>query len=157
MQRHTERSALVRYGAAAMCVTAAVIGALWLRRITLASAELLSVAALVVAGLMARVSTTRRKAEDQRQEHVWLLERLDRVNGAIQTTDLAQMASNVLEVALSIFECDRAALIGHWDAETETGWLYLERTRAGFDDVVPGGERRTRSQVQTVVYPKGDK
>ena len=54
MQRHVAQFAVVRYGVAVVCVTAAVLVALWLRPIVLAAAQLLLVAVLItgwVAGL----------------------------------------------------------------------------------------------------------
>jgi hypothetical protein len=41
MQRHVAQCAVVRYGVAAICVTATVIVALWLRPVVLAAAQLL--------------------------------------------------------------------------------------------------------------------
>src|SRR5256885_16769909 len=54
MQRHVARSAIVRYGIAVLCVTVAVILALWLRPVTLVGGQLSLVAILItgwVAGL----------------------------------------------------------------------------------------------------------
>ena len=47
MQRHVAQFAVVRYGVAALCVTATVILALWLRPVVLAAAQLLLVAVLL--------------------------------------------------------------------------------------------------------------
>lgn len=47
MQRHIARFAVVRYGVAALCVTATVIVALWLRPVVLAAAQLLLAAVLI--------------------------------------------------------------------------------------------------------------
>ena len=48
----------------------------------------------------------------ERQGHVWLLESIDRIDRVMQTTnDLEQMMSDVLDAALSIFDCDRAWLM----------------------------------------------
>ncbi len=47
MQRHVARSAIVRYGIAVLCVTVAVILALWLRPVTLVGGQLSLVAILI--------------------------------------------------------------------------------------------------------------
>src|SRR5437867_1900955 len=58
---------------------------------------------------LASIAIERKRAEEERQEHLSFLESMDRINRAIQSTqDLEQMMSHVLEAALSIFRCDRA-------------------------------------------------
>jgi PAS domain S-box-containing protein len=47
MQRHVARFVVIRYGVAVVCVTVAVIAALWLRPVVLAAAQLLFVAVLI--------------------------------------------------------------------------------------------------------------
>src|SRR5256885_10471885 len=47
MQRHVARSAIVRYGIAVLCVTVAVILALWLRPVTLVGGQLSLIAILI--------------------------------------------------------------------------------------------------------------
>ena len=55
--------------------------------------------------------TDRKRADQERQAHVWFLESMDRVNRAIQgAIDLDQLMEEVLEATLSIFDCDRAFL-----------------------------------------------
>src|SRR2546426_1078691 len=51
--------------------------------------------------------TERRRAEEEHQAHLWFLESMDWVNRAMQgTNDLEQMMSDVLDVVLSVFNCD---------------------------------------------------
>jgi two-component system, cell cycle sensor histidine kinase and response regulator CckA len=74
-----------------------------------------------------------RRADDERREHVALLESLDRVNRAIQGSgDLDQMMSDVLDAALSIFDCDRAFLLFPCDPDAATWHVPMEVTRPEF-------------------------
>src|SRR5918996_2609362 len=53
--------------------------------------------------------TERKRAEEERQAHLWFLGSMDRVTRAILgADDLEQMMSDVLDAVLSIFNCDRA-------------------------------------------------
>jgi len=77
--------------------------------------------------------TERRRAEEERQAHLWFLESMDRVNRAIQgTNDLEQMMSDVLDAVLSIFSCDRAWLFYPCNPEAPSHELKMERTRPEF-------------------------
>ena len=69
----------------------------------------------------------------EQQAHVWLLESMDRINRAIQSTnDLEQMMSNVLEAVLSIFDCDRAWLVYPCDPDAPSWRVPMEHTRPEF-------------------------
>ena len=62
--------------------------------------------------------TERQRADEERLAHLWFLESMDRINRAMQgTNDLEQMMSDVLDVVLTIFECDRAWLLYPCDPE----------------------------------------
>ena len=75
-------------------------------------------------------ATDRKQAEDERHAHLWFLESMDRVNRALQeTVDLDQMVTDVLDVVLAIFECDRARLLYPCDPEVASDRLAMERTR----------------------------
>ena len=69
----------------------------------------------------------------ERQAHLRFLERLDRINQAIQgTNDLERMMRAVLEVVLSIFACDRAWLVYPCEPEATAWRAVMERTRPEF-------------------------
>ncbi|MCB9419492.1 MAG: PAS domain-containing protein [Ardenticatenaceae bacterium] len=73
--------------------------------------------------------TERKQAENERLEHLYFLESLDRANLAIQgTNDLQQMMFDLLDVVLSIFSCDRAYLLYACDPEAPTWDVPMECT-----------------------------
>jgi len=77
--------------------------------------------------------TERKRAEEERQAHLWFLESLDQVNRAIQgTNDLEPMMSDVLDAVLSIFNCDRAWLVYPCDPEASSYAVQMQRTRPEF-------------------------
>jgi PAS domain S-box-containing protein len=79
---------------------------------------------------ISRDITERKRAEEERLAHLRLLEGMDRVNRAMQgTTNLEQMMSDVLDVALSIFDCDRAFLFYPCDPEASAWQVPMERNR----------------------------
>jgi len=72
---------------------------------------------------------------DSAQAGLWFLESIDRVNRAIQGThELEQMMSDVLDVVLDVFQCDRTFLITSPDREAPTFVPAIERTRPGFPE-----------------------
>ena len=82
---------------------------------------------------LARVAIERKRAEEERQGHLWFLETMDQVNRAIQrTNDLEQMMSDVLEAVLSIFNCDRAWLVYPCDPEARSWSVPMEHARPEF-------------------------
>jgi PAS domain S-box-containing protein len=87
-----------------------------------------------VSGVLAigRDITERKQAEYERLIHLHFLASMDRVNRAIQeVNDIEQMMSDVLDVVLSIFECDRAYLLYPCDPEAKLWLIPMERTAAG--------------------------
>src|SRR3989449_4572727 len=77
----------------------------------------------------------------ERQGHVWLLESLDRIDRVMQTTnDLEQMMSDVLDAALSIFDCDRAWLMHPCDPEAVSHEVKMQRTRPEFPSLLGVGD-----------------
>lgn len=67
------------------------------------------------------------------QDHLWFLENLDRVNRAIQeSNDLDQMMTNVLDVVLEIFDCDRVWLVYPCDPSAQFWQIPMERTKAQY-------------------------
>ena len=77
----------------------------------------------------------------ERQGHVWLLESIDRIDRVMQTTnDLEQMMSDVLDAALSIFDCDRAWLMHPCDPEAVSHEVKMQRTRPEFPSLLGVGD-----------------
>jgi PAS domain S-box-containing protein len=78
---------------------------------------------------ISRDITERRRADEERLDHLRYFESMDRVNRAIQgANDLEQMMSDVLDVVLPIFGCDRAYLMYPCDPEAESWVIPMERT-----------------------------
>jgi diguanylate cyclase (GGDEF)-like protein/PAS domain S-box-containing protein len=74
--------------------------------------------------------TELKKVEQRRQSHVYFFESLDQINRAIQgSSDLEQMMSDVLDLVLSIFDCDRAWLLYPCDPDAEFISIPMERTK----------------------------
>src|SRR3989441_6707335 len=77
--------------------------------------------------------TERRRAEEEHQAHLGFLESMDWVNRAMQgTNDLEQMMSDVLEVVLSVFNCDRSWLVHPCDPDAVSWNVPMEHTRPEF-------------------------
>ncbi len=77
----------------------------------------------------------------ERQGHVWLLESIGRIHRVTQTTnDLEQMMSDVLDAALSIFDCDRAWLMHPCDPEAVSHEVKMQRTRPEFPSLLGVGD-----------------
>jgi hypothetical protein len=77
----------------------------------------------------------------ERQGHVWLLESIDRIHRVTRTTnDLEQMMSDVLDAALSIFDCDRAWLMHPCDPEAVSHEVKMQRTRSEFPSLLDVGD-----------------
>jgi len=74
--------------------------------------------------------TERKRAEQERLEHLGFLESLDRINRAIQgASNLEQMMSDVLDTVLSNFECDRAFLMYPCDPGATVWRVPMERNK----------------------------
>jgi len=105
--------------------------------------------------------TGRKRAEQERQARRWFVESMDRVNRAIQgTSDLEQMMSDVLDAALSIFDCDRAWLVYPCDPEAPSHVLKMQRTRPEFPGLFGVGvevpvDAETASVLRTVRASSG--
>jgi PAS domain S-box-containing protein len=77
--------------------------------------------------------TERKRAQEERQSHLWFLESMDNANRAIQgTNDPEQMMSDVLDEVLSIFDCDRAWLVYPCDPEAPSWRAAMEHNRPNF-------------------------
>jgi len=98
--------------------------------------ELAGNLAIGIAVLRARAE--HRRLEQQRQATLHFFASMDRINQATQsTTDLEQMTGNVLDVVLSIFECDRAWLAYPCDPSTTWWKMSTERVRPGISRLPP--------------------
>jgi len=74
--------------------------------------------------------TERKRAEEEHQAQLWFLKSLDGIDRAIQqTSDLEEMLSDVLDVVLVTFGCDRAWLVYPCDPEVDSHRVRMERTR----------------------------
>lgn len=74
--------------------------------------------------------TERKRAEEEHQAQLWFLESMDSIDRAIQgTSDLQQMMSDVLDVVLVTFRCDRAWLVYPCDPDVPSHQVRMERTR----------------------------
>lgn len=77
--------------------------------------------------------TERKRAERERFAHLRLAEGLDRVNRAILgANDFERTLSDVLEVVLSLFGCDRAFLVYPCDPAAPSYRVPMERTAPGY-------------------------
>jgi PAS domain S-box-containing protein len=82
---------------------------------------------------LASIAIERKRADEERQAHLWFLESMDQVNRAIQgTNDLEQMMSDVLDAVLSILNCDRAWLVYPCDPEAASWKVPMEHARPEF-------------------------
>jgi len=85
--------------------------------------------------------TDRKRADEERQRHVWFLESMDRVNRAIHgASDLDQMTGEVLDASLAIFSCDRVFLVHPCDPDAPAWGVVAERARPEYRQ--PAGEYR---------------
>jgi PAS domain S-box-containing protein len=90
--------------------------------------ELAADLSLGIGVLRARAELQR--AERQRAAHLHFLESMDRVNRAIASApDLEQMMSEVLDVVLAVFGCDRAFLVFPCDPGARAWSAPMERCR----------------------------
>ena len=85
--------------------------------------------------------TDRKRAEEERKEHLWFLESMDRVNRAMQrTNDVEGMMSGVLEETLAVFGSDRAWLVYPCDPDAPTSRVVMEHTRPDYPGAFALGE-----------------
>jgi PAS domain S-box-containing protein len=90
--------------------------------------------------------TEQKRAEEERREHVWFLESMDRINRAMQrSNDVELMTSGVVQEALEIFACDRASLIYPCDPDTPTFCTVMEHTSPDYDGVLTLGQARPKT------------
>jgi PAS domain S-box-containing protein len=110
---------------------------------------------------ISRDITERKRAEEERMAHLGFLESMDRVNRAIQgTTSLEQMMSDVLDVVLWIFDCDRAYLFYPCDPEASAWKVPMERTRPEYPGALTLGlvvpmDEEVSEQLRTLLNSDG--
>jgi PAS domain S-box-containing protein len=98
-----------------------------------ASISKLDLGSELVFTVILRDITERKRADEERQAHLWFLESMDQVNRAIQgTNDLEQMMSDVLDAVLAIFSCDRAWLVYPCDPEAQSWKVPMEHFLPAF-------------------------
>ncbi len=77
--------------------------------------------------------TERKQVERERLANLKFFESMDKVNQAIQgANDLEETMMELLDVVVSIFDCDRAYLLYPCDPEAPTWSIPMERTRPGY-------------------------
>ncbi len=80
--------------------------------------------------------TERKQAEQERLANLQFFESMDRVNRAIHGTDSPDvMMKNLLDVVLSIFDCDRAFLKFPCDPEAPSWTIPMESFKPGYPGV----------------------
>jgi signal transduction histidine kinase len=93
---------------------------------------------LAVAALVLLLGARRRQAQEDRRARMWLLQSLDRISRAIQSTsEVEQMLGSVLDAVVAIFNCDSAWVIHSCDPDADSLRVLSVRTRAQ-DAVAPG-------------------
>jgi len=83
--------------------------------------------------LVLRQREARKRIEAALQSNLRFFEGMDQINHAIQaSTDLDAMMGRVLEIALTLFDCDRAWLVQPCDPEAPSWRVRAERVRLEF-------------------------
>lgn len=94
--------------------------------------------------------TLRRKEEDLRLANLHFFTCMDQVNRAIQSAEtVEEMTRDVLDLVLSLLDCEKVFLIYPCDPESSFWTLRMERARPGFclGGVVQGVEIPTEEEV----------
>ncbi|MFA6310146.1 MAG: transporter substrate-binding domain-containing protein [Sterolibacterium sp.] len=93
--------------------------------------------------------TESKEAERERQAHARFFESMDRINRAILGANtLEQMMSDVLDVVLSIFDCDRAFLMYPCDPQASSWRVPMERNKPGYSGAhAEGGDMAMDAEV----------
>jgi PAS domain S-box-containing protein len=74
------------------------------------------------------IVTEGNRAGEVRQDRLWFLESMDRINRTIQDTDDFEQMSHVLDAVLSVFACDRAWIVYPCNPESRTWRTAAART-----------------------------
>ncbi|HLZ18437.1 MAG TPA: PAS domain S-box protein, partial [Smithellaceae bacterium] len=115
--------------------------------------RLVKLNSLIYAVAVMRDITERRQAEAERLAHLRYFESMDRVYRALQgTSDLEQMLSDVLDVVLSVFNCDRAFLFYPCDPDSPFWRVPMERNKLEYPGAFAQGvEMAMDDQTRTVL------
>jgi PAS domain S-box-containing protein len=82
---------------------------------------------------LARDISERQRAELERLSNLKFFESMDRINRAIQSADNIQdMMKDLLDIVLSIFDCDRSFLMYPCDPESSTWRVPVERSKTEY-------------------------
>ena len=91
--------------------------------------------------------TDRKQAERERLENLKFFENMDKVNSAIQKADsLEQMMKDVLDVVLSILDCERVYLMYPCDPEAESWTVPMACSKPGYAGAVSSHRREMPMQ-----------
>lgn len=73
-------------------------------------------------------------ADGERQSRLWLLESMDKINRAFESTEHPEQLSHAFDTVLSVFGCNRAWMAHPCDPESPTWRTVIERASAEFSD-----------------------
>jgi signal transduction histidine kinase len=117
---------------------------------------------LALAVLMLLLGGQRRRADRERRTQLWVLESLDRINRAIQSTSASERTlETALDVVLAIFRCDRAWLVHPGGPQDGSPRVVIERTPPGHagpvdqGEVLPADATTTSDAIGTVLASGG--
>lgn len=89
---------------------------------------------------LGRDITDRKRAEEDRLAHLRFLESMDRVSRAMQGAgDIEKMMSDVLDIVLDTFQCDRAWLLYPCDPNATAWHIPMECTRPEYPGALAAG------------------
>jgi PAS domain S-box-containing protein len=97
--------------------------------------------------------TDPKQAEQERAASLYFFESMDRINRAIlATNDLEQMMRDVLDVVLSVLNCDRAVLTYPCDPSVHSWTALMERTRPEYPGLLELGITVPMDQPVAEIY-----
>src|SRR5262249_20833959 len=89
---------------------------------------------------LASIAIERKRADEERQAHLWFLESMDRISRPIQSnSEFGQRMSDEYGAMLSIFDCGRAWLVYPCDPDAASWSVPMEHTRPEFPGVLALG------------------
>lgn len=95
----------------------------------------------------------RKKVKLEKIKNLRFFESMDKVNRVIQgTIDLEQMMRNILDVILSIFDCDRASLFYPCDQDATSCQMIMDRSRPEYSTILVSGLKAPMDPDLILVY-----